>query len=84
METCSLRLQETDKAGAVPYSLGIIPLTDCERECSTKDWCTSFSFVHETSECRLHNNLETVDEPGSVYYVKNCTTISGKFEWEGD
>lgn len=84
VETCSFRLQETDKAGAVPYSPGTIPLADCERRCSDTFWCTSFSFTDETSKCRLHNNLETVDEPGSVYYVENCTTISGKFEGEGD
>lgn len=46
--------------------------------CSTEDVCLAFSFVNETSECRLHNNTETKTDAESAYYQKKCTAISGK------
>lgn len=40
--------------------------------CSTEDVCLAFSFVNETSECRLHNNTETKTDAESAYYEKNA------------
>lgn len=47
-------------------------------KCSNEDGCLAFSFVNRTSECRLHNNIETEADAESAYYQKNCTGVSGK------
>lgn len=55
-------------------------LADCELKCFNEDWCLAFSFVDETSTCRVHEKLDTMYEAGSAYYRKNCTTVLGKLK----
>lgn len=77
-ESCWFGLQETGITGSGVYFQNTKPLANCKRMCSNEDMCLAFSFVNETSECRLHNNIETEADSESAYYQKNCTGISGK------
>lgn len=55
-------------------------LADCELKCFNEEWCLAFSFLDETSTCRVHGNLDTMYEAGSAYYKKTCTTVLGEFK----
>lgn len=77
-ESCWFGLQETGITGSGFYFRTTKPWADCKMKCSNEDGCLAFSFVNRTSECRLHNNIETEADAESAYYQKNCTGVSGK------
>lgn len=77
-EPCWIFFQKTNIAGNDIHGWPAITLTDCKSDCANRNWCLAFSFFSFSSQCRLHNNLETVSDAQSEYYVKNCSATSGK------
>lgn len=77
-EPCWIFFQETNITGNDFSVWHAITLTDCKSDCAYRDWCLAFSFFSFSSQCRLHNNLETVSDAQSEYYVKKCSATSGK------